>query len=400
MAQQQDFFFNQLRNAAQLQAAQSGGYDPSVVPGVPSTPRPSFGRQALNVMGAIAPAVAAAPQAGLIPALLQAAGGYAQMKNVQDYNRFIQAQYLQELQRQKTQDANNSSIWKRRTGQEIQGPFDLGFANQSAQDIRKSNATDSVNAMLGGGALRQDQYGDYDPAMIRDYVTRQAQVQDANATLNQLPQWMGGGVPGASKQRPAARPGQPMLDSVPRPTLQSGVSADNFGEMNPYMMGVPNVSQLLTGRSSEQSSQLGNRKAAETERNNRATESIGRTNASANMMRANKYQPGGGGLQNPYTVPKAQQDFLQNQIEAIDKQLTSLGINTKDELKPRNAEAGSGGFFGVGALSPADARKNKAINRLIERRNQLLGAVGGSPFGDTGAAQLRSAGEWLRTRGQ
>lgn len=224
--------------------------------------------------------------------------GARQAYNIGQYNKAIQQEALRQQIYQGELDANNAEIYNRRAGTNIKGPFSHDLANAAAGDIRTDNAQPVVKGLLDTGRIDTSliQPGmNVDPKLIEMAVTRAAAANDAGQTKAELGQWMGGGVPGA----PAQPSGQPALQPDPAlglGALQGGVYQNQgVTPAEAFSVGIPDVGQLLTGRNNEQDNARGLQQIQETGRHNKASEQAAMMNAQANQMRAQKYQPGGGG---------------------------------------------------------------------------------------------------------
>lgn len=289
-----------LSNAQQIQAAGSGGY----------TDQTSALRKAMMFMGALAPALAGVRQKGLIPAGMEAAGNYARLKNLQDYNRYMAAQEEQKRQEalQKINETGNaySTADPRLAGM---GRVDSGVMK---------NVMDALGNRDFGNSALEYQKGGYpesfglSPAsqvadLTKEALKREGSISDSNMTLGQLLPMLQRGQ-GASRIGNAAMAGGLEADpsvGAPAPgVLQGGVSQQtvNAPTVNPWMRGAPALDPLVEmikqglGDSQEYGKQgLTAQEQVEAARHNRAAEAAQMKNANASMLRAQKYQPGGGG---------------------------------------------------------------------------------------------------------
>lgn len=319
-------------------------------------------------------------------------------------------EYKNQQDRQNMTDANNASIWNSRTGQNIQGPFDTTFADHSAGDIRDTNAVPSLNAMLGGEALKLDPYGSYDPALLKDYLQRQGDATNyVNANTEDITAGQKASSIGAPVTSPQAPAGSEWNRVYVKPGFQEGTLDNGTGEASlgpatqqalqaataysaPANQIPPNVSpyflptdvpQQVAGnqRAGLQDKQEAG-KQTETHRSNIAGEQLKREqqkalaayqaaqgkaamiNANAHMLQAQKYQPGGGGS-NPNEAMMALQAMRQGLITPNEYKQTlgvkmagqDISVPTKDQsammdtLKSQ-ATGSKGGLFGFGASLP------------------------------------------------
>ncbi len=189
------------------------------------------------------------------------------------------------------------------------------------------------------------------------YITQQALQEQYPGYMNQGA-GVAGGIYGQPQQAPVPQQGQapqqPMTENglmygqiqqADQP-LQGGVRqqalpgyVQDAATMNPMFL--PQVSEgSITGGINQGADIYGKGKAYnldvrqqnETERQNKAAENIAWYNAKSQRISATK--PSGGGSGNPYTIPNAQQNYLQGQIKSIDDQLALLGaVEAKGDNK-------------------------------------------------------------------
>ena len=157
------------------------------------------------------------------------------------------------------------------------------------------------------------------------------------------------------------------------------------------MFSAPNVEHLLTGRKNEYGLYNDMRSTDENIRSNKATEGETTRSHKANegidwykAKTDRMYPPGrGGNSQNPYTIPNAQQNYLQGQVDSIDKELKSLGYMGNDgKISPPAEGSPSMDLFGrsLGGSSPDLSPKAQRARQLIAQREGLTGQItGGIP---------------------
>jgi hypothetical protein len=122
-------------------------------------------------------------------------------------------------------------------------------------------------------------------------------------------------------------------------------------------------------------------KQGEDTRHNKASESTDRTNASANMIRANKYEPGGSAGPSPLRDSNIQSEMDSREVRSIDDRLEQLGGKKDGKLGvPRVGEPGY-----------------MEYNRLQLRRAELTSPKrsASQPFGGKSSGKLTSAQEKL-----
>lgn len=289
-----------LSNAQQIQAAGSGGY----------ADKTSGLRKAMMFMGALAPALAGVRQKGLIPAGMEAAGNYARLKNLQDYNQYMMAQ-----EKLKQQEALQKLY---ETGRAY-GTADSRLSGMGRVDSAvMKNVMDALgNRDFGDAALRYQQggypetFGMAPAAQVSDLtqkaLDREGQISDSAATIGQL-------LPMLQRGQNASRIGNralaggmeadPRVEGPAPGVLAGGVSQDavNAPTVNPWMRGAmqvdPLVNMITQGIKDSQemgSQNLTAQQQVEASRHNRASEAAQMKSANASMLRAQKYQPGGGG---------------------------------------------------------------------------------------------------------
>lgn len=373
-------------SAAQAKLAGQGGYGKGG----------GFGKFLNVLLPALAGAMPNAP-------LFQGAEMARQAVNTRNYNKYAQAVAQREFERQQQANVNNDSQYFAATGQHVPHPeagFDTGLTASMVPKIRLSNQAPNNNAFMQGQPLKQHQYGDLPEGMMKEYMERQAAVADTPSKLNFLSEIMDIG------NMANAKPGEPVMQTDP--TMLSGkVSESDLGSINPYTVGALSDAAFGHGISFRKNEQdnVNTQFDNQTERQH-----YERTDALSKQELADKIaknfhkkwppQPSGSN-QNPMTVPKAIQDFYNNQVEAIDSQLAGLGVNTKLAkwnplhnglaMRADTAEVPSRWFDGKKAVSAAEASKNRQINSLLAKRQELLSTVSGTAFGGGQAGALKQS---------
>lgn len=397
----QDPLTNLFTNQAQMRLAGAGGY------GDKGTGPASVLR---SILGVIGPAMASAFPRGPLP---QAIGALNSTLNMRDYNRYLKDQALLERDRQIQENRNNAGIYQSATGQQVLVPsagFDTGFASSQIPHIRQSNQVGNYNAALQGQPLQFDPYGEFNQQIYQSEQDRQAALADAQATnTRMMPQVQAGqkasGVNLLLNRKfgplsgvlPTDNNGLDMSELQPG-ALAAGITqqAVNPPTVSPYQVGIVDPKLMLdaTGMGLKDTQELGGQ--TETKRSHQANEKIDQqradastTSAQADMIRAKKYQPGGGGgSQNPYTIPNSQQNFIQGQIDALDKELKTLGyVGTDGKIKdvPQDSQPG---WFGMGGHTRTPKEQRAAA--LIQQRQALSDSILGGAFGGTALQNLQN----------
>jgi hypothetical protein len=393
-------------NAAKYQGSGTGGWG-----------------TALKYLGALAAPLAGAQQTGVVPAFFSALGNVGQVKNESAYNQYLKSVADYERARQTATDTNDAGIFNASTGQNISGPFSRDFATAQTGAIRENNANPSINDLIQGNPLVLNPSGKYDPALISKYLEQQQNVTNSNAAQDLAAGIFGGGQNASAVNGGMNVPGQlqqPVgLDMGGQPALSAGVQQQQAPSVSPFIQAALPVDQIFGqfGRGAQDAQEAGKqsidqfgnvttrdhltRSDSETAKNNRATESIGRTNAQANMISARK-PSGGGGSQNPLNALKSLQSLSEGQVKALDKQLMTLGFMDKKgkitDPSPDKYTTQSQWFDGKTATSAADLSKRKMAQALLQKRSEILGGIAGTPFGGESQQNLQSVGtgfsEW------
>lgn len=400
-----------LSNAQQIQAAGAGGYGDQT----------SALRKAMMFMGAIAPALAGIRQKGLIPAGMEAAGNYARLKNLQDYNQYMMAQ--EEL---KQNEALNK-IYDTERAYETADSRLSGMGRVDSAVMK--NVMDALgNRDFGDAAIRYQQggypetFGMAPASQVSDLtqkaLDREGQISDSAATIGQL-------LPMLQRGQNASRIGSralagglevdPRVEGPAPGVLAGGVSQDavNAPTVNPWMRGAPALDPLVEmikqglGDSQEYGKQgLTAQQQAEAGRHNRAAEAALMKNANASMLRAQKYQPGGGGGGGQVTDAAAANDLYKKGLLSLDDYAARLspGRPRQSAKAPKTLTAKDAQMAqqlmkdisntGWGAKSPQEKAQMQAV----------LDAMGVNWSGGTGntskqpSVQIMDASSWKRSR--
>jgi hypothetical protein len=372
---------------------------------------------ALGYIGAAMRGVAQAPQGS--PAILGALAPVMELYNLRQYNKGMAEQAAAERMQQKMQregERNDRVGFGQQAGlNNYSGYADLPDAATLAniQSQNWNNNPAGLESFLQNGELLPVQGAAVPEKVLMSVIDRANAANDANATLSKLPAFMSAAIPGAQNPNnaPTLPPVKPGQTTTPTPTLQASASQQEMVTPgNAMQYGIPDVSQLLTGRANEQDDRLGNRKASETERSNKVEEGLRKllyasqqanNYASANLkQRTNpNLRSGGGGSDDPYKVPKSLADLqdkltgqVRNQVKDIDSELKALGyVGEGGRLKTPDMTTSSG-FFGMGGHRPSanDIRANQLLQQRQELQSSLIG--GGAPFGGGSRQRLQNAG--------
>jgi len=377
---------------------------------------------ALGYLGAAMRGVANTPQGS--PGILGALGPVMELYNLRQYNKGLAEQAALERQQQALREQgirqDRAGIGQQAGLNNYSGFADLPDAATLAniQGMNWQNNPAGLESLLQNGELTPVQGGAIPEKVLQYVLERAGKANDANATLGKLPAFMSNAIPGAQNpneapQMPTTAPGQTANAAFDNsPMLQAGVAQQEMVTPgNALQYGIPDVSQLLTGRQNEQQDRLGNRKAAEDERSNKVEEGLKKllyqsqqadNYASAGLK--NRTDPnirgGGGGSDDPYKLPKSLAELqnkltsqVQSQVGAIDGELKALGYMGKDgKLKMPDMSVRGGGFLGIGAHTPTanDARASQLIQQRQELQSQIIG--GSTPFGGTSRGKIQAAG--------
>jgi len=251
------------------------------------------------------------------------------------YQDMMNRQYQNEMEyqrnRQASTDVNNATIFKTRTGIDIEGPFDTDFANQSSGDIRKNRANPWYNAQLHGENADLDPYADYDMDMLKstlehfggvsNFMNRGLGVnamQDGQrlslttpgSTLDKAKRSFG--APGGALSGPQFDSGDGTPGALPG-VLPAGISLSRPSVMpdantSPFFMPTdipPQISQLL--QAGAQDAQQAGQQAI-TQQNNLANQSLNRDIHNATVQNKGgyaRYAPVGPAPQQPTAISAA-----------------------------------------------------------------------------------------------
>lgn len=399
-----------LSNAQQIQAAGAGGYGDQT----------SALRKAMMFMGVIAPALAGIRQKGLIPAGMEAAGNYARLKNLQDYNRYTMAgEALKQQEALKKIDETGRAY----------GTADSRLSGMGRVDSAvMKNIMDALgNRDFGDAALKYQQggypesFGMAPASQVSDLtqkaLEREGQISDSAATIGQL-------LPMLQRGQNASRIGNralaggleadPRVEGPAPGVLAGGVSQDtvNVPTVNPWMRGAmqidPLVDMITQGLKDSQemgSQNLTAQQQAEASRHNRAAEAAQMKNANASMLRAQKYQPGGGGG-GQVTDAAAANDLYRQGLLSLDDYAARLspGRPRQSAKPPKTLTAKDAAaaqelmkhisYTGWGAKSPQEKAQMQAVL-------DAMGIKWGGGTGNTSqqpSVQIMDASSWKRSR--
>lgn len=386
--------------SAAIGAAKYGGYGNS-----------KFG----GLLDMILPAYQAAfPKAPVANALM----GARQAWNMHNYNKVMQAQYAAQQARQATTDTNNDTIFNKATGLNVVGNFDTALGNSMAPHIRDSNQASNYNAMLKGDQLQIDPYGTVDTSVINPYMKQMGENASSNAAKSQFTPTYAQGGQAAGQLTPQSLIGQlPGLKGLQQamnqiapqtaPQLQNPDGSFNASanggtsqlspeqsaaaQLNPYASANVPVGNLTTlfdagGAAAQKGAgmQQDINQLTETGRHNKADEAIGRTNAQAHMISAQKSGSAG---QQANEATRAY-DAWKSGLLTDQQYANTMGANKadldlgalKDQAKIIKDAYGKNS-------SEAKAAANAVINY------NAGGIVGRAAFGNASQAKLQNTGK-------
>lgn len=404
-------------NKAQYDAAKYGG----------STPAGKLG----GLLDVILPMYQAlAPNA---PAARMAMAG-RQAWNLNQYNKAVMAQQLAEQQRKDNQRAGMTEIYQRlglpilqdRNGNIIN--YEPDQLKQMAESVGNAQGVEGLARM---GRREDPNFGGLTPldqarqAIQTNILTPDMESQQGEATLNQINQANpyqldnGARIPIGPDGMPAlpanvlpAQPGGPGLGSMQQP-FQTGAQMTApplpppLTPIQRFQSGVygPAVAQVISGATQKETGRhnvVGEKETnrhnvtmeGETGRHNRANESIGRTNAQAHMISANKAGSSG-------RAPTLLELMSPEQRAAYIARMAS-GSSAKKKLTPADMKAmtqlrqtynnEAGGIFQNPAKAAAAAQM---YNTMAEQFG--MDPIGGyaptpAPFKNTAPQKLQQAG--------
>ncbi|HEY9746999.1 MAG TPA: hypothetical protein V6C99_12365 [Oculatellaceae cyanobacterium] len=369
-----DYLARQMFNTAQVPIAKAGGY----------------GGKGLNLFSNLmALGAAAFPNSPLF----QGGNALAQNMALQRYGRYLQQQ-AEEAQRlalmaQQDEMADNLAIANAMTGGIANYRGKQRLTADEINHLRQIAANpDFANWMETGEFHMTNPYGAYGD-IPKTMQQRAQDVMDAQETMGQLPRVMADGPIGQAIFDQIVNPGLQRLQNAGMDTSEMGISTGvtKRQPITPAMAGTmakPDISQLLTGRKNEQGYRTDVMQRKETERHNKQTEATDRIKAQADMLRAQKYQPGGGSGGSPTVEANRVQEFLKSQLGAIDSQLKAEGVLDQHGKIRVPLE----GFFS----SPQHRQRVARIQQLVQARNELLRQIsgGGLAFGGQSNQRLQS----------
>ena len=355
---------------------------------------------------------AAAPRAPFANLLMGARQAY----NIGQYNNSVKAEQKRQLERQQTTDANDAANFNDQTGRNISGPFSHDLAIAGIPNIRKGNATQSINNLLHGGDLTLDAHGDYDPGLVTKYLGQQGSATNylnQNAGLGAIASGQGQSLLGAGLANlvnSKLSPNSPMrMGVMPNGQgISTGISKSAPPDQidttsSPFLMPTDVPSNIASGqRAGLQDAQanatnaetvLHNRTSEkETARNHRATEGIGRTNAAAHMISARKPSGAGRALQATDLMTPEQQKQYAARIAAGPNGSPPVVPSASQWLQlehlRRQAE-GSDGILGFGKQAP-DMAAAQRYNGYAKKYGLTPINIGGSaPFGNQSGSKLQ-----------
>ena len=380
---------------------------------------------ALGYLGAAMRGVANTPQGS--PGILGALGPVMELYNLRQYNKGLAEQAALERQQQALREQgirqDRAGIGRQAGLNNYSGFADLPDAATLAniQGMNWQNDPNGLESLLQNGELTPVQGGAIPEKVLQYVLERAGKANDANATLGKLPAFMSNAIPGAQNpneapQMPTTAPGQTANAAFDNsPMLQAGVAQQEMVTPgNALQYGIPDVSQLLTGRQNEQQDRLGNRKASEDERKNKQLERLKeiavRAQATRDQAAAsldNRTDPnqrsGGGGSGNPYTIPNAELEYqnkltgqVRKQIADINSTLQAQGFVDKSgaPTKQITQYTAKSQWFDGKTYNPTKAAAAEQAMKLIQQRDELQGALigGGRPFGGTSRGKIQAAG--------
>lgn len=387
-----------------------------------------FARPVIDFMGGAYNAYQSNPTGGgtAIPGLV----GMTEGMSRRNYMNQLQQQYLAEQQRLKQTDANNAQIWNARTGQTITGPFDTTFANNSAGDIRKSNAVPSINNMLGGEALNLNQYGDYSDSMLNNYTAQQAGATNflnRSTGLDAVQGGQGQSLLHKALMNMGNNPTQPQAPSLEggAPTLSAGANFSRPAQqidtgMSPFLLPTDVPTQIAGMQQAGLEDAQKKGVLDETTRSNMAEEKQER-----DIYNATVKNQGGYARYAPAPIPPQPSEAtrayqaLQAGIITPEQYARTLGALPGTSEQPtipsqdqqtylenlKNKAQGKAGWFGS-ATTP-DPAAAQQYNQYASRYGlpPLTGPTSNSMIqsaqntGNAAVGRIRSAGEWARSRG-
>lgn len=359
-----------LNNGLRAQMAGAGGYS-----------KPGF----MDHVGDIATVLGSMRQSGL-------AGGLAALnnrQNIREYNSAInkQAQVTQQMKlaemQRKIENEQGARLDRQGLGRQFGLEGYAGYEDLPDAPTLKFGAElkgqQDINNVLGGGALHISPKSYVQPELLKRYLERQSTVADSEATLDRInrPRFMSDLVP----------TGQPQMQADPS-VVQGGIAQSDLFGQSPFGIPAVDVDDVNTRITGDQTYTLGNRKAGETERSNKADEKIDRYNAESGRIKANKYQPSGGGTGAPKIV-KDEIAANNTAIKQIDSDLKQT-FGTKDGKLKAPKDTGKPGYVAYQEMIQRKQElqsRNKTLQRSVFQGSGEAGAFGGQSQAKLSAAQ-------------
>lgn len=387
-----------------------------------------------NLLDFAAPAYAAAfPNAPVAQAL----NAGRQAFNVRQYNKYLQDQAV---------EAQRQQVVKQDQQGQLYGTVDPRLRNM--QNISPEEIAKLLpflgNADYGKGAAAISQGGypeswglspaDQVQGLVNPMLARQGALSDSGAYQQQAPGFFQGGrqmsQPGwGQPQQPqrtlaSGEPGLVDINGNPtiplsgpsgqaagQPTMISGgVTQQNVNAptVNPYFQGAVTPEQILNTLKAGVGDKQSQRQMTETSQHNRANEKIDQQKADADAVRARAamiaaQRQGSGGSQNPYSIPNAELEYQNKQLNQSKQQLQGLGLWDSKNNAPKaignqpNQTAWDINPLDGTVLPRTVANPNYASESAgykqkqdaINRYNALLGIA---PFGGQSEQAIKEAG--------
>jgi len=363
--------------------------------------------------------IGAPPQRGFLEKLLGAVQGQDLLSglnhNIQQGHADALAQ--QAYQQQMIQNMNNADVFYGATGKRLSpnAPIDMEHLSSYVDPIRQNNQNPNREAYMNGDGFHQNQFGTFDQGMAEnDLKQRKAKADYLEYLMQQQRMFQNGqvGAGGQPPQQPPQQPGfitgnpigaslqnQMMNPQQPSPMVTGGTSmqAQAPPTSNPFfgggVVGAADLNSLFNKGVDNTETRM---TQAETERSHKANE---RNTAYANQTARDIYQatvdnrggyhkyPPAAGSGNPYTIPNAQQNYTQGQIDAIDKELKTLGAVGEGGQVNTPAPNSPPGFLGLGGHT--QSAKEQRIQQLIDMRSRLQSGI--LPFGGSAKQNLNNS---------
>lgn len=346
------------------------------------------------------------------PGIFAGLGAVGQMRNLQAYNRY-QAQQEQQARRNNLAQLEqvDSQMAKAFIGPDPSNPNGLSDDELKQALAIAGSKQAALNAQLIAGG-KAPIFGmavspEQNNAVLKDLMARQGAVSDFEAQQQLTPKvyQQGQGTADPYFQFGQEQPmqqtgtgGYGVMMPVPQnQALQGGVSQQQQGEyQSPFFTGIIPATQYgqafqagadvpnnaMQRRQEQQRISIQRQQEARLERQFQEDKrqfglkyAIDKFNADTARINANKPS---GGSNNPYTVPSAQQNYLQDQLNSIDTELMRLGVLDKTTQQLKTPKAPSGSWFGAVAPSPQELSDFQYKQQLMNKRNQLVQSLTGA----------------------